>query len=370
MMWFILVLIQFSAISAMQNHVFETSTKTDTSGYHVDKNLSSFHSKNLTYSIFSILNSSSFTHRQIRSQENQEVDCFGMGRGLATILEWLFLINPNRTNTLNVQFLLSSRRQPHRVQVVLGEQFGLEWTDFQIERRTIVIVHGFLSNGQQSWINEMEKAFLQWKDVNVVVIDWSAEGNTWNYYKAAVNTRVIGHQIARDVNLTMKLHKSDASFVDVIHTNGKLLSQIGLGLPEPIGHVDFYPNGGRSQPGCDSSFFEHLPIHLQVINKAVCSHGRSYVYLTESLVSEVEHNCTFWAHHWDLSYRNLMQRVSGEFCDKNTCTEMGINAINYPERGTFFVTTSNVPPFCINDTRIINEVMTQLERDYVDELCD
>ena len=92
----------------------------------------------------------------------------------------------------------------------------------------------------------------------------------------------------RDVNLTMKLHKSDASFVDVIHTNGKLLSQMGLGLPEPIGltictyivicssgmtlktnkrftlgHVDFYPNGGRSQPGCNSSFFEHLPIHLQ-----------------------------------------------------------------------------------------------------------
>ena len=161
-MWFILVLIQFPPISAMQNHIFETSTKIDTSGYHVDKNLSSFRSKNLTYSIFSTLNSSSFIHHQIRSQENQEVDCFGMGRGLATILEWLFLINPNRTNALNVQFLLSSRRQPHRVQVVLGEQFGLEWTDFQIERRTIVIVHGFLSNGQQSWINEMEKAFLQW----------------------------------------------------------------------------------------------------------------------------------------------------------------------------------------------------------------
>lgn len=31
-----------------------------------------------------------------------------------------------------------------------------------------------------------------------------------------------------------------------------------------LGHADFYPNGGRSQPGCDSSFFEHLSsIHLQ-----------------------------------------------------------------------------------------------------------
>ena len=162
MMWFILVLIQFPAISAMQNQIFETSTKTDTSGYHVDKHLSSFRSKSSTDFIFPILNSSSFIHYQMLSKENQEVDCFGLGRGLATILEWLFLINPNGTNALNVQFLLSSRRQPHRVQVVIGKQFGLEWTDFQIERRTIVIVHGFLSNGQQSWINEMEKAFLQW----------------------------------------------------------------------------------------------------------------------------------------------------------------------------------------------------------------
>lgn len=39
----------------------------------------------------------------------------------------------------------------------------------------------------------------------------------------------------RNVDSSMKLHKSDASFVDIIHTNGRLLSKIGLGLPEPIG---------------------------------------------------------------------------------------------------------------------------------------
>lgn len=38
-------------------------------------------------------------------------------------------------------------------------------------------------------------------DVNVVVVDWSAGGNTWNYYKAAVNTKIVGYQISKYVIL-------------------------------------------------------------------------------------------------------------------------------------------------------------------------
>ena len=48
-----------------------------------------------------------------------------------------------------------------------------------------------------------------------------------------------------------RLDKGDAAFVDVIHTNGKASHRAkGLGFLSPLGHADFYPNGGNFQLGC------------------------------------------------------------------------------------------------------------------------
>ena len=48
----------------------------------------------------------------------------------------------------------------------------------------------------------------------------------------------------------VRLDKSDANYVDIIHSNGESLIVGGFGTWEAIGHVDFYPNGGRAQRGC------------------------------------------------------------------------------------------------------------------------
>lgn len=63
-----------------------------------------------------------------------------------------------------------------------------------------------------------------------------------------------------------RLDTSDASFVQIIHTNGEI-----LGFDTPIGHVDYFPNGGMSQPGCGLDL------------AGTCSHSRSYYYLAEAI---------------------------------------------------------------------------------------
>ena len=42
-----------------------------------------------------------------------------------------------------------------------------------------------------------------------------------------------------------RLDSRDVQFVDVIHTDSD-----GSGLEKPLGHLDFYPNGGEDQKGC------------------------------------------------------------------------------------------------------------------------
>lgn len=47
-----------------------------------------------------------------------------------------------------------------------------------------------------------------------------------------------------------RLASGDAEYVEVIHTD-----TANLGIGDPIGDVDFYPNGGTGMPGCWSKKF-------------------------------------------------------------------------------------------------------------------
>lgn len=67
-------------------------------------------------------------------------------------------------------------------------------------------------------------------------------------------------------NTDNRLDPTDARFVSIIHTNG---GKLGFGVS--MGHVDYWPNGGKSQPGCNSDL------------TGSCSHSRAYAFYAESL---------------------------------------------------------------------------------------
>uniref|UniRef100_UPI001658C826 hypothetical protein n=1 Tax=Salmonella sp. S146_54837 TaxID=2665635 RepID=UPI001658C826 len=100
-------------------------------------------------------------------------------------------------------------------------------------------------------------------------------------------------------DLRVRLDPTDADFVDAIHTDTDPIYTIGLGILQKVGHMDFYINGGRNQPGCDMGLFERIifddgSIWDAGVQFVACNHLRSYEYFTESILSGA--GCPFRGH--------------------------------------------------------------------------
>ncbi|XP_076673462.1 pancreatic triacylglycerol lipase-like [Andrena cerasifolii] len=110
----------------------------------------------------------------------------------------------------------------------------------------------------------------------------------------------------------------DAKYVEVIHTNGG-----GLGFLNPLGHVDYYPNGGEKQVGC-------------IIDPGgACSHLRSCLYYAESINTKVG----FWSARCN-SYKLFLLGLC-----KSPTSLMGGVAPKYNVKNKYYLTTNPVSPY-------------------------
>ncbi|XP_026752843.3 pancreatic lipase-related protein 3-like isoform X2 [Galleria mellonella] len=112
-----------------------------------------------------------------------------------------------------------------------------------------------------------------------------------------------------------RLNKEDAEYVDVIHTNAGI-----LGLIEPVGHKDFYANGGKSQPGCLLS---------------TCDHTRAWQLFAESL-NATNNFPARKCENWTAFKEGL--------CTKNEVAFMGINSKS-GKPGLYFLNTASSSPY-------------------------
>ncbi|XP_044726528.1 hepatic triacylglycerol lipase-like [Chrysoperla carnea] len=123
----------------------------------------------------------------------------------------------------------------------------------------------------------------------------------------------------RNVSAANRLDKDDAMFTDVIHTNGRL-----FGLYNPIGHVNFYPNGGCIQM-CKFDETEF----------AGCSHALAFKYFTESIKSN-----KFISTLCD-SYENF----SRGNCNHGQKVAMGYQLKGNVTSGKYYLYTNTYPPY-------------------------
>jgi len=322
---------------------------------------------------------------------------------------------PMKPEEVEVKIYSFTRKQNNRYTVQLWPNILLEESDFDPERPfTVFIIHGFNSDGENQWMATLKNAYLKQRDANVFLVDWGKGSKQFNYLQVASNTRIVGAELIRfgkylidhyqldplkihvmghslgahissyfgkgihGVNRItafdpaqpgfegcpkeVRLDKSDAHFVDVIHTSCRpTVPFLGFGLITPVGHVDIYMNGGFIQPGCTlppinevklTSISDLAAVPADVLGTWVaCSHGRSFSYFIESL----EDNCTFWAQKIKLFSAITNVATVGQLqpilmnidkCLFNECVPLGLDTDRYPGRGIFIAGTAFFEPYC------------------------
>ncbi|XP_073451926.1 pancreatic lipase-related protein 2-like [Aquarana catesbeiana] len=281
---------------------------------------------------------------------------------------------------INTRFLLYTRDNLNSYQEISAIQYKtIEESNFKTFRKTRFIIHGFLDNGEKSWMIQMCQAMLKVEDVNCICVDWR-RGSLTFYTQASNNIRVVGAEVAfftkilQDVfdyspsnvhiighslgahaageagknhpgigritgldpaqpyfqgtPIEVRLDPSDAKLVDAIHTDGALtLINIGFGMSQTVGHLDFFPNGGEHMPGCKKTEILKVGSLDRITNVvedlAACNHLRSYKYYTESIL-----NPEGFMGYAASSY-NAFQKGVGFPCPSNGCPMMGHFAANY-----------------------------------------
>ncbi|XP_034945186.1 pancreatic triacylglycerol lipase-like [Chelonus insularis] len=316
---------------------------------------------------------------------------------------------PESPQDVNTTFFFSNR--------IVNKTFIQTWPTIQIhpefnsQKPTYFITHGYTSESDNPWFNNLTEAILFKKDSNVFAVDW-ALGSSALYCTAASNTRIVAAEIQRVIhylkanasldlskvhlfghslgahimayvgknftnppihritaldpaqpgfqgkNALVRLNNSDASFIDVVHTDGKpFLPFLGLGMTSGVGHVDFFVNGGKWQPNClldgeafpYKNFWEIPMITITILyNLATCSHTRAPRYMAAA----IKEPCHMWAYRYNATTASFRWSdfIIDDKCDVDSCSMMGLETVHFPARGNFAFETSGIYPFCLNDT--------------------
>ncbi|XP_055538350.1 phospholipase A1 member A-like [Wyeomyia smithii] len=275
----------------------------------------------------------------------------------------------------DMEFRLFTRSNPTSPQLlVIGNPASITGSNFNAAHPTRFTIHGWNGNGNDASNTVIRDSLLSVGDFNVIAVDWSVAAVTANYISArnAVGPAgtgvglIISDLIATAGASVNNIHISgfslgghvagnagkrhggnihsiisldpagplfslgqndavsaqDGQYVETIMTNAGT-----LGIDIPMGQANFYPNGGRSQPGCGIDI------------GGGCAHARAPTFYAESLSSSVPFRATRCANYDEI--------LAGVCTPSGADANMGGEPSNHGRgvTGVFFLTTNAAAPF-------------------------
>ncbi|XP_033196633.1 pancreatic triacylglycerol lipase [Bombus vancouverensis nearcticus] len=319
---------------------------------------------------------------------------------------------PARPDSINPRYMLYTRdnkAQPRELKIDKYET--IRGAPLRNDRNLYLIVHGFLDNGDKTWVLRTMEELLTKEDSNVVIVNWIG-GAGPPYTQAVANTRLVGAMTARlayqlievgrvdstrihcighslgahtcgyigytlrqtydhklgritgldpaephfsNTSTMVRLDPTDATFVTAIHTDCNPFISGGLGITQPVAHIDFYPNGGRNQPGCNEGVLNFITLEhgsfFRGIKRFVgCNHIRSYEYFIESINT----NCSFLTvpcPSWDKFLEGSCFDCVNQYCPK-----FGLDAQPGNYHASVYSMTGSTKPFCRGHYKVVVNV--------------
>ncbi|KAI5646022.1 lipase domain-containing protein [Phthorimaea operculella] len=325
------------------------------------------------------------TKRQLTFAENLYVQMSNACRAMADLSGTTVNDQDELSQTMKIVQLSGTMMKSFPINETFGALMQPE--AFDITKETKVVIHGFRDSSQSTVPLQLAQAYNQKNMFNVLLVD--AEAMLGKSYIVSVrNARLIGKRLANllanlenfgasaeDFHLLgislgahiagwagkyfqhykgrrlgritgldpagpcfsyayseLRLDKTDAMYVDVIHSN-----RLVQGVIEPVGHSDFYLNGGGPmQPGCI------MPS---------CSHLRAAEVFTESVNNPktfVGLKCSSWKNFLANSCENSMA-VLGYGSSTDT-------------RGLFYLRTAASPPYGLGMAGTKTEKLSNMDK--------
>ncbi|KAK3090926.1 hypothetical protein FSP39_015779 [Pinctada imbricata] len=288
-----------------------------------------------------------------------DLGCFDTGRPFFSLQRPVNFL-PQSPNKIDTKFRLFTRANNKQWQMLNSNDYSsIRTSYFSASKPTKIVSHGFLEGGVVDWMVDMKSEFLKNGDYNVILVDWGG-GSSFPYTQATANTRLVGAEIAKLIKI-LKEHTgaNPADFHIIGHSLGAHIAGYagertmnlgritGFGLSQAVGHVDYYPNSGHDQPGCDKDPISSITLEGNLYDGGkqfiACNHLRSYTYFTESINSK----CPFEGY----SCSDYTHFKSGTCmpCTGSDCGYMGYHADRAkPTQGRkqYYLITGASAPFC------------------------